>query len=183
MKRLEAKANLELAFRDCRNKTKEGELYVAFFDGNKIKQINDTFGHLMGDFVIERIVTINYSCIRKEDRLVRCGGDEFVLFLPNFAEEHIKSWILRIQNAIKYDKELLKKVGGVTTSVGVVQFSSKKHKDLVGVLGQADALMYKAKKSKKSDYCMFDSDFESIHKNSRKASKANNTFDIKYKIL
>ena len=168
--KLRAKDDLEIVFANCRNRTKSGDLYVAFFDGNKMKQVNDTHGHLMGDFVIERLTSLITRNSRDDDVLIRFGGDEFVLFLPDFPFKDVRPWITRIQESITNDPVLLKKIGGMTASVGVVKFDPTIHKNLMGVLESADKLMYKAKKDKKSQYCAFDDDPEPIRKSARKGS-------------
>lgn len=155
--RVESKHNLELAFRECRDKSVEGELFVAFFDGNRIKKVNDTYGHIMGDKVIERMSAVIIENIREEDRLIRFGGDEFVLFLTNFNKSKIKSFIKRIQDSIRQDEFLIKSVKGITASVGVIEYQEDIHMTLSNILEEADALMYKAKHNPPR-YCVFSGD-------------------------
>ena len=57
-------------------------LSIIMFDIDNFKQINDTFGHLMGDQVLQRITQIVCAEIRSADLIGRYGGDEFVILLP-----------------------------------------------------------------------------------------------------
>lgn len=59
---------------------------IAMIDVNDFKQVNDRYGHLFGDAALDHIVSVVRSCIRREDMLVRYGGDEFMLFFWDIAE-------------------------------------------------------------------------------------------------
>jgi diguanylate cyclase (GGDEF)-like protein len=57
-------------------------LALLMCDLNNFKQVNDRYGHLMGDYVLSQIATILKSCVRGSDYVVRYGGDEFLALLP-----------------------------------------------------------------------------------------------------
>ena len=141
------KESLEWAFKDAVTKNNMGKVFVVFFDGNSIKKINDTYDHLMGDFVIEQIASTLTDNVRERDYVVRFGGDEFVLIMPNFDETKVKTFIQRIQQKIRENPSLLTKVGMVTVSAGIMMYDEQKHKNLADVLADADKLMYAAKKN------------------------------------
>lgn len=56
---------------------------LIIFDLDNFKAINDTYGHSMGDFVLQRISESIGSCLRKKDVFARWGGDEFVVLMPD----------------------------------------------------------------------------------------------------
>lgn len=57
-------------------------LALMMSDMDNFKQVNDRFGHLMGDYVLAQMAAILKSCVRGSDYVVRYGGDEFLLVLP-----------------------------------------------------------------------------------------------------
>ncbi len=54
---------------------------IAVLDLNKFKPVNDTYGHLAGDYVLEQVANRIRSTLRQEDVVARTGGDEFTLLL------------------------------------------------------------------------------------------------------
>lgn len=61
-------------------------LGVIMSDLNNFKQVNDRYGHLMGDYVLAQMAGILKSCVRGSDFVVRYGGDEFLVILPETDE-------------------------------------------------------------------------------------------------
>lgn len=57
-------------------------LTLIMSDLNNFKQVNDRYGHLMGDYVLSQVASILKSCVRGSDYVVRYGGDEFLILLP-----------------------------------------------------------------------------------------------------
>ena len=57
-------------------------LALIMCDLNNFKQVNDRYGHLMGDYVLSQIAAILKFCVRGSDYVVRYGGDEFLVLLP-----------------------------------------------------------------------------------------------------
>lgn len=112
---------------------------IIAIDGDRIKKINDNFGHSWGDVVIQHIAQSMNDVFRSDDFLIRVGGDEFIVIMPNCSFE----------NAHKASKVLQKKVAeskvsslgiGVSISVGVV-FKAP-NEPLESVLHKADEKLY-----------------------------------------
>ena len=119
-------------------------LSVAMFDLDDFKDVNDTYGHDIGDEVLKIFVTTIKNSIRESDIFVRFGGEEFVLLLPNTDSEDAKIITEKLRKLI----ENCNKVDSVrfTVSIGVATFIPKKD-DLESILKKADEALYKAKDS------------------------------------
>ncbi|MCB5918500.1 GGDEF domain-containing protein, partial [Lachnospiraceae bacterium 210521-DFI.3.101] len=73
---------------------------VAMIDLDDFKLHNDTYGHNAGDLVLETVVNVIRNSIRKTDVLVRFGGDEFLLVMPDILEASFQKKLKQIQNEI-----------------------------------------------------------------------------------
>ena len=160
--KVKPKDELEAILNEC-IKNRRGSTFVIFIDGNGIKAINDKFGHLTGDFVIERLAYNLAEGIRDSDHIVRFGGDEFVLILNQFNRENIKSFAKNLQKSVRTDKELITRVGGINISMGVVEYQHGYH-NYKKVLEEADLLMYHAKNNTAPEYMAFSCDIAKVDK-------------------
>lgn len=118
---------------------------VAMIDLDDFKLYNDTYGHNAGDMALETIVKTVNRCTRRTDRLIRLGGDEFLLVLPEMDEENFVQKLKQIQSQIHeaqvpgYSKMRLSvSVGGVLTRDETIGEAAMR----------ADQLMYLAKQRK-----------------------------------
>lgn len=97
-------------------------LSVLMFDVDGFKQINDTFGHAVGDQVLQRIIKIACAEIRSVDVIGRYGGDEFVILLPQTSAQEVLPLAERIcANIASMHIETDKGPLTVTLSLGIAQ--------------------------------------------------------------
>ena len=182
-KKVEAKENTDKAFSEAVCSLKPGyNFFIAFLDANGMKKVNDSYGHLMGDNVISKLSYILGTNIRSEDRLIRFGGDEFLLLLPNMKREDVRRFITRIQNAVSENKFLIGKVGGISISAGVVEYDPVKHKSLAMVIEEADRLMYAAKQNA-PHYLVMDSDEQNRTNTVRNEKRGQDTLSVRRRHL
>lgn len=118
---------------------------VAVIDLDDFKLYNDTFGHHAGDVALETAVHTINECIRDSDMLIRYGGDELLLVLPDISGDDFVRKLRQIDSLIHeapvpgYDKlQLSASIGGVLSAGRTVEDAFK----------QADKLMYQAKLQK-----------------------------------
>lgn len=126
-------------------KDMNGPAGVAVIDLDDFKIYNDTYGHHAGDLVLETAADIIRRYVRKSDMLIRYGGDEFLLILPDIQSDIFAAKLKMIQERI-YEAT----IAGynrlqMSVSIGGVMFNSG---DIKEAVSRADKLMYRAKKRK-----------------------------------
>lgn len=126
-------------------------LQVAFIDLDGFKQINDRYGHEVGDSFLKEIVKRLGEGIRTGDFLARFGGDEFVVLASNSKPEELRKRLeqLMVGQYVSHGQSF--EYGGA--SVGVVEAQSG-DKDPEELLARADAAMYEVKRAHKADTVM-----------------------------
>ncbi len=119
---------------------------IVLFDVDNFKHINDTYGHITGDIVLQRIAGVVKTTIRTTDLACRWGGEEFVIIYPHTnisqaleASEKIRGLIYKL----KFDV-----IKNVSCSFGVAQFEADD--TMQSLLARADQAMYQAKKGGKN---------------------------------
>jgi diguanylate cyclase (GGDEF)-like protein len=121
-------------------------LAVLLCDLNGFKTVNDNYGHLVGNKLLEEIARNFRTVCREYDLVGRLGGDEFILVLPEFTTTTVKELLPRVQLAVEEAGRTVcgKKV--VTASVGAA-FYPQDGVTAEELLSEADRAMYEAKES------------------------------------
>jgi diguanylate cyclase (GGDEF)-like protein len=120
-------------------------LSLLMMDIDHYKDINDTYGHRVGDYVLSVLGEIISQHIRKIDIACRYGGEEFIILLPETDLEKAKNAAERLRKKImaeqiNYENQTI----NITASFGIVTMS-KETESVEDMLGQADDAMYRAK--------------------------------------
>ena len=126
-----------------RAKRERRPLSCVLIDLDRFKQVNDTFGHQAGDQVLREVSHLLRRSIRAYDILVRWGGEEFLLVLPNVDREFARTLAERVRIAAA-DLDT-GGFGPVTLSAGVAGFENDY--DFAATLKTADRRLYQAKAS------------------------------------
>ncbi|MGM9512635.1 diguanylate cyclase domain-containing protein [Roseateles sp. DB2] len=127
-------------------------LSLMFIDLDNFKLVNDGHGHEAGDVVLSEVSRRMSSVLRSSDVLCRLGGDEFALILPGLGPQGVVTTLAQRVIAVVRDPILIKgQPVQVGATIGVASFPDDAVDD-AGLLGQADAAMYAAKRAGKNTY-------------------------------
>ncbi|PCI64012.1 MAG: hypothetical protein COB37_03425 [Kordiimonadales bacterium] len=127
-------------------------LALAMVDIDHFKNVNDTYGHDVGDFVIKKVAEVLQKEVRGGDTVARVGGEEFCLLMPNLDSDNINTIFTRVRAAIN--------AISVPTPQGVVHVSAsfgitiKITPDIEVMMKAADQALYQAKRSGRDKFVM-----------------------------
>ncbi|WP_018989222.1 diguanylate cyclase [Aromatoleum toluclasticum] len=124
-------------------------LSLLMYDLDRFKNINDTWGHGVGDQVLAHGAAVVRDTIRRTDTLARWGGEEFMVLCPRTSTAEAKVLAERVLQALR--EHPTPPAGVVTASIGVVTLRPEDDADTL--LKRADDLMYLAKQSGRNDAC------------------------------
>ena len=164
--RIKLKQDLHAAVE--RSENSHNRLAALFIDLDHFKNINDSFGHNVGDQVIMIAASRIQKCVRRDDMLARFGGDEFVVLIENFeSEEDLESMSKHIIDCLADPIIIDKKTMFVSCSIGISIY----RKDTLlpqDLVKYADTAMYRAKERGRNGYQFYSSDmtdvaFERVH--------------------
>lgn len=115
---------------------------VVLWDIDHFKQVNDRYGHDIGDLVLQNLAQLARKHIRKNDYVGRWGGEEFIFVLSDTSSEEAYHFTERFRATL--EQQTFEEVGGVTASFGVASFN---HEAVAELLKRADDVLYEAKRA------------------------------------
>lgn len=126
-------------------KAKRGLQKLSFFilDIDHFKKINDTYGHIQADKLLEQLAKVLKKSTRKSDIVARFGGEEFVVVLPETGLEKAKEVTSRIRKEVKENKILKKHK--LTISGGLTEYFAGD--SIKKIMARADKALYEAKET------------------------------------
>ncbi|HNZ65802.1 MAG: GGDEF domain-containing protein [Planctomycetes bacterium] len=126
---------------------------ILMIDIDYFKNINDLYGHMVGDFVLQKIAHICKMSIRREDIAVRYGGEEFLILLETISPKIAIKVAERIRKKIQETKfEQGKYTFSISVSIGVSTY--QKGDSLFTLIQRSDVALYKAKIQGRNQVCL-----------------------------
>jgi diguanylate cyclase (GGDEF)-like protein len=125
---------------------------VIVADLDRFKQVNDTYGHTVGDVVLQEAAYLMRKQLRAFDLAYRLGGEEFLILVPGSDLERTAELADRLRAGVAADP-----VGGglsLTMSLGVGASAHNERFDYAAVFAEADAALYRAKRSGRNRVCV-----------------------------
>ncbi len=134
-------------------------LSMIFVDIDLFKETNDTYGHLAGDKVLQRVATLLKDTVRGTDIVARYGGDEFVIILPGTNMDRTALVAGRIVNdarALSIETDAGEKID-ITLSLGTAtQDTENNFKSAAGLIRAADSALYDSKRKGRDCHTAYD---------------------------
>ena len=133
---------------------------ILFLDIDHFKNLNDTFGHDVGDELLSCLAQRLKACVRDEDTVGRFGGDAFVVVLedlnpaPTLSATQCEAVARKILSALSRPFELANAPFQTSVSIGIALF--EKANDAAELIKRAEMAMYQAKAGGRNDLCFFD---------------------------
>lgn len=130
---------------------KPSELCLVFFDIDNFKSFVDTHGHLLGSKALKEVAQAVHRVLDDQDRIVRYGGDEFIVMLPRQSPEEAAVKVSRMREAVS-SASFLQKEGisaSLTASFGLACYP-RDAKDKHQLLAQADRCLFQSKSEGKN---------------------------------
>ena len=132
-----------------READKDSSLFVCVIDMDGLKYINDTFGHVEGDFGIKIISSAISAIAQKNEICVRAGGDEFYLIgIGQYTQEDVQQRITTFNEMVEKMSQTYEKPYSVTASVGAVIRKTDSSLNIDEAVCEADERMYQHKVSR-----------------------------------
>ncbi|HET7273979.1 MAG TPA: EAL domain-containing protein [Longimicrobiaceae bacterium] len=135
---------------------------VLFLDLDRLKRVNDSFGHAAGDELLIEVASRLRSSMRPEDTIARIGGDEFAILLEGIAESADAT---RVAQRIQQDLATPIQAGGyeasASASIGIV-LGTAGYETPEQLLRDADTAMYRAKSTGRGRYEIFDRELHRV---------------------
>jgi len=128
-----------------KNKRKKQNIAVAMIDIDKFKNLNDTYGHDIGDIAIKEVKTILEDTLRASDLIARFGGEEFCILLEDISEEHTLEVFEKIR--VNFEKNTIQIPKGTisyTVSIGIAYGISRNLDEMIKL---SDEALYTSKET------------------------------------
>lgn len=134
-----------------RTKRYQASVALVMIDIDFFKQINDTYGHQVGDDILKELALVVRAQVREVDILARYGGEEFAALLPQTSLEQAKVVAERIREAVEQNEfSTSKGIIKITISLGVAGYPEMDINSQVELVQYADAALYRAKETGKN---------------------------------
>lgn len=135
---------------------------VLFLDLDNFKDVNDHYGHEIGDGLLVAVASRLSSVIREYDTVARSGGDEFLILLPEIkTDEGMENLLFRIQGTFWEPFQISGNQVKISMSLGVSRYPRDSF-DMKELIRKADIAMYAAKQSGKNTWRFYDPAMKSL---------------------
>ncbi|MCU5775684.1 cyclic di-GMP phosphodiesterase [Erwiniaceae bacterium BAC15a-03b] len=132
----------------------DSQLGVVYLDLDNFKKVNDAYGHMFGDQLLQAVSLAILSCLDKDQTLGRLGGDEFIVQAQNSSQQGLEAMSTRIIERLRqpFRVGLIEVYTGCSIGIAI---APQHGEDRESLLRNADTAMYTAKESGRGKFCIF----------------------------
>lgn len=127
------------------------QVVLFFIDLDGFKDVNDTFGHIAGDQLLQKVAQRLVGSVRASDLVSRYGGDEFTLIIEDSPMDQLGGFAQKILDTIRAPYEVGEHRIALSASIGIARYPEC-GTDVPGLIGAADKAMYAVKKGAKQGF-------------------------------
>jgi len=132
----------------------EAQVGVVYLDLDNFKKVNDAYGHMFGDQLLQAVALAILSCLEEGQVLARLGGDEFIVLATNTSQSTLEAMASRILTRLRQPF----RIGLIEIYTGCslgISLAPQHGTDRESIIRNADTAMYTAKESGRGKFCVF----------------------------
>ena len=153
----------------------EGEVAVIYIDIDRFKSVNDAFGHHIGDELLVKLAQRLHQKLRENQKLIRVGGDEFLLIIENSTHEETEAIATELLHTVQESFLVSGKEINISASMGIV-FYPKHGNGLQDLLINAEAAMMQSKEQGRNTYSIFNYSIDQQQSNRSQSKLINDLY-------
>lgn len=143
------------AFEEAAGMEGNHPISLLMLDLDHFKKVNDTFGHDVGDLVLQQLASVLEECFRPTDTIGRFGGEEFMVLLKNTNVEQARSASEYVLKSIREMRFAVRdQMLACTVSIGVAEWDGAGEESFKEMLRRADQALYEAKHRGRNQVCV-----------------------------
>ncbi len=120
---------------------------ILFFDIDHFKNVNDTYGHLIGDEILKIVSKTLKDNIRGDDLIGRWGGEEFIAVIKVESKEELNIIAEKLRMLVSKSSYMLEQSKSISVTISIGGTIFKEGEDITSLISRADSLMYKSKEN------------------------------------
>ncbi|MEX9252289.1 cyclic di-GMP phosphodiesterase [Pseudenterobacter timonensis] len=132
----------------------ESQVGIVYLDLDNFKKVNDAYGHMFGDQLLQAVALAILSCLEEGQVLARLGGDEFIVLATRTSQSSLEAMASRILTRLRQPF----RIGLIEVYTGCslgISLAPQHGTDRESVIRNADTAMYTAKESGRGKFCVF----------------------------
>jgi len=154
---------------------KSAEIALLYIDLDRFKSVNDAFGHHVGDELLVKLAQRLHQLLNKDQKLIRIGGDEFILILENSSRHQTEQVAELFLQKIQDGFHIASKEINISASIGIVYYPDH-GQNLQDLLINADAAMVQSKEQGRNTFSVYNNALNQQHQHRSQSKLINDLY-------